>query len=221
MRSVQRITILLAGALIALGLAWPWVRADPLSVRRHNLERLAELLRSEHWPPPLRQLLPKPTSSEPLTPADVWRLFQTEESKPLYDWWESRTEWHSWDSFKSPVKWGVRVQVVGLLLSLAMAGLQLAGLQRRASADPLIKVWRAVWLAALVWLLFQLPSVDTFGHTGNWSAAALDVLIGARVTWTPRVLLPVGLLLLLAGSTLADSMPRDPARDEGFQLLEG
>lgn len=217
MRRVQLAAII----MLALGMVWPWVRADPLPVRQHNLERLAELLHTERWPPALQQLLPKPIPSGPLTPADVWRFFQTEESKPLYDWWESRTEWHSWDSFKSPVKWGVRVQVVGLLLSLALAGLQLAGLQRRASADRLIGVLRAVWLAALVWLLFQLPSVDTFGHTGNWSVAAMDVLIGARVTWTPRVLLPMGLLLLLAGSTLTDSMPRDPARDERFQLLEG
>lgn len=201
-----RLSHLLALALLALGLAWPWVALDPRPQRAASFADLATLAAGENLPPFVRQMLAERGFAPGLSADRLWSVIGRDDHADTFAFVAARERLFAWDFLRLPTSLSVKTAVIAGFLALLVG---LGALFARLAAAP--RAWLAGAAAATALLLIvTAPLLDSFGFTDKWGLAWLDVLTGARVTLAPRALAPLG-LLLLAGALL---WPGAAAEDE-------
>lgn len=218
----SRFLLLIGAILLTLGLLLPWVRIEPLPVRQANLEHLADLINHDKLPSSARDLLTHYGLSPGIKGKDILHVLSGGEFASNYEQLYMRQHVFSWDyiRFSTPPLLKITIIFLGVLcltawitfiftLKVAVAepdsyenqqytsvGFVEPELQERSSMrwSVLLSVVSFLTLCLFVW---YLPFLDSLGHHGNWSMSLLDILVGAKVTFVPCILVPIGLFLLI------------------------
>lgn len=216
MEKVER-GFLIAGILIlTLGFLLPWVRMDPLAKRAGNLRQVEALIASMNWSEQAQQLLAEKGLVAGMSPTEIWAALSATGHTQSFALVQKRERLYVWHYFVGDGTFALRATIViSFVWYLAAVGFLLKRLSGSGKSDygwfdeaeaptlpsrgrnnpPLIFT-----LVALVLFALQLPYMDSFGYTVDFSMALLDILTGARVAFAPRVLIPLGFfLILLAG----------------------
>jgi len=237
----------IAFVCLLFGLIFPWVRFAPPTEKMQNLADLATLLnRTESLPQVVQLFLQEHGWDAPRDVAGLQTFFIEdlalgESFTHLYE-----KNWlFSWDFFHLPAMGIMRFLIIALVGLCLGAGAVLAFLfqQHVSRPNPLdagdlpeaeievasslpsgITIILAVLSITAVVLLFlfvfQLPLLDTLGHAGNRALSLAGLMLGARITFVPRLLVPAGLLaLILAGVEPASLLlaGRNPSfAEDGF-----
>jgi len=184
-------------ACLLLGLLLPWVSLASPTEKDLHLQEFGDLLnQSESLPAVLQTVLQDHGWQNPQQLHEIKQFFQRdmglgETFTRIY-----KKNWlFSWDFFRLSAAEMTRFLIVVLVVLCVAIGAVLAYLvQGGNNYDAALTIITAVSFFLLLSFIFQIPLLDSLGHQGNRAYSLLDVIIDARVTFVPRLLIPIGLL---------------------------
>lgn len=204
-------SLLLVGILmLTLGFLFPWVVFDSLATRRENLEKTITLLSDPRIPGVLVTQLEAYRLRPNMSPEELWATLGGETHSANFKALESAERLFSWQFLLlNAALWAKLTIILVFLCYLATISLFLSTLRTGHTHIPLYVVF-ILSIVVLLLFSFQLPFFDSLGYSGDWNMALMDALSGARVTFAPRTLVPLGLVFLaLAGvEDFAQKRPR-------------
>ena len=236
----NRILLGIACGCLLCGLLLPWVRLASSEEKAKNLAQLATLLeKAEALPSGVHVFLQEHGWQNYRQP-DL-QIFFVEDLAlgEAFTYLYTHNRLFSWSFFQLPSAGLTRLLILGLWGLCLAAGTTSVFLWQQNltqstsiedehvidginSASSNIRVLATALSVTAFVLLFlfvlQLPLLDTLGHPGDRPLAFTGVILGARVTWVPRLFIPVGLLMIiLAGVESALSL----ASGRGSLFVEG
>lgn len=204
---------LIAGVLLlTAGLLFPWVTLAPHAARQQNRQQIVQLLASPQLPQTIQAKLNEYALHSQMTEQDLLAVLERGAHGRNYAVIESHSRLHVWHLLLLDVVWLSKGLLVLLLLWYLVSALFVVQTFRPSPAplDPddegsypeqrSIQAKTPPLPVTAVLLLFfflRLPYWDTMGYVGEWSMSLLDVLVGGRVAFAPRLLIPAGLLLIM------------------------
>jgi len=214
---------LLALALLAAGLLSPWVALDPLLARDKSLRDLEALAVGDRLPTFVRDLLAERGFSPGISPDKLWSVVGRDDHPEQFAMVAARERLYAWDFLRVPTSLSVKAAAAASFLALVVGLAALWTGRAAAGTDddelPSPSSSARTWLAsgcalAALLVIVTAPLLDSFGFADKWGLAWLDVLSGARVTFAPRVLVPLGLLLLAVALVLPENESAPDRGDE-------
>lgn len=190
--------------LLAAGLALPWLSLDPIGQRSERLHHLEVALSGQNLPVFIREPLKERGYRVGLSPERLNMILSGGEDGAIlhFNFVEGRERLYAWDFWRVPSGGWLRLASLnaGLILIVALV-ISITGqsVSKLTSQRSMTALGFGSLITALL-VILTAPLADTFGLVGggdvSWGAAWLDVLSGAEVAPAPRILVPVGLLLL-------------------------
>lgn len=216
MTRTNRNFIIVGVALLTLSFLLPWVRLDETAIREKNLRAVTRLLSTKNIPDFLDQKLEKLGVHSDMTPDELWEAVGKGEHAGEFTELAGRERLYVWHFVTLKTSGGVKLSVATIILWYLVGLFILVGQAREAQLEPLDVVLYSdsyldpleeedketgfssslpLLISAFILFLFflQLPYLDSLGFSNDWRMALLDVLLGAKVSFAPRVLVPLGL----------------------------
>lgn len=206
--------VLIGGIIfLTLALILPWVNLASHTTRQHNRQQIVALVTSTQFPQPIQEKLSDYGINHGMSEQELLTLLQQGEHGGNFIKIEAYKNLHVWHLFILDVALSSKVLLVFLLVWYIVSVSLLVNSLRSPKSDPPSDssyldysqermnhiVTPPFLVTAVIFLIFflQLPYWDTLGYVGNWAMSLLDVLVGGRVAFAPRLLVPAGLLLIM------------------------
>ena len=199
---------------LTIGLLLPWVQLAPHDVRQQNRQYLVAFVASPNIPQIMREQLDAYGLHAQIDEQELLLLLQRSAYGDNFIALEAYDRLHVWHLLWLDVAWPNKVLLVLLIgwyavsLVLLLRNIRIPQSTLDFDEDSYLDEGMAesttyvmtppVVATAVILLLyfFRLPYWDTLGHVGEWSMLLLDMLVGAKVAFAPRLLIPLGLLLI-------------------------